>query len=154
MAVSITTQTLNENYKYIVSERNDLKVFKEGDAIHLWFFLFIHYEDLYSAPSRLLLRSAPDPSTAEKDSFEARIEIFRVDSGMQSQLKGEPIPERGANHSESAILLSSSAGKRDHEHAPLSRAERATTHSTQGRAAKVALIGGARPSKDRQTKAM
>ena len=42
----------------------------------------IHYEVLYSAPSRLLLRSAPDPSTAEKDSFEASIERFRVDSGM------------------------------------------------------------------------
>src|SRR5688572_22336973 len=26
---------------------------------------FIHYKDLYSAPSRLLLRSTPDPSTAE-----------------------------------------------------------------------------------------
>ena len=101
-------------------------------------YIFIHYEDLYSAPSRLLLRSAPDPSTAEKDSFEARIERFRVDSGMQSQRQREPIPEGGANHWEGAILLSSSAGKRDHEHAPLSRAERATTQSTQGRAAEVA----------------
>src|SRR6218665_1824712 len=27
---------------------------------------FIHYEDLYSASSRLLLRSAPDPCTAKK----------------------------------------------------------------------------------------
>src|SRR6218665_3863908 len=33
---------------------------------------FIHYEDLYSAPSRLLLRSAPDPCTAKEKSFEAR----------------------------------------------------------------------------------
>ena len=102
---------------------------------------FIHYEDLYSAPSRLLLRSAPDPSTAEKDSFEARIERFRVDSGMQAQHQRKPVPERGANHWEGAILLSSCAGKRDHEHAPLSRAERATTRSTQGRAAEVAKIG-------------
>src|SRR6218665_1083831 len=31
---------------------------------------FIHYGDLYSAPSRLLLRSAPDPCTAKKKSFE------------------------------------------------------------------------------------
>ena len=46
----------------------------------------------------LLLGSAPDPSTAEKDSFEARIERFRVDSGMQSQRQREPVPERGANH--------------------------------------------------------
>ena len=29
---------------------------------------FIHYGDLYSAPSRLLLRSAPDPCTAKKKS--------------------------------------------------------------------------------------
>ena len=59
---------------------------------------FIHSKDLYSAPSTLLLRSAPDPSTAEKDSFEARIERFRVDSAMQSQCQREPIPEGGANH--------------------------------------------------------
>src|SRR6218665_3755598 len=31
---------------------------------------FIHYGDLYSVPSRLLLRSAPDPCTAKKKSFE------------------------------------------------------------------------------------
>src|SRR6218665_2486645 len=31
---------------------------------------FIHYGDLYSAPSRLLLRSAPDPCTTKKKSFE------------------------------------------------------------------------------------
>src|SRR6218665_296087 len=35
--------------------------------------LFIHYGDLYSAPSRLLLRSAPDPCTAKKKSFETRV---------------------------------------------------------------------------------
>src|SRR6218665_1496030 len=35
---------------------------------------FIHYGDLYSAPSRLLLRSAPDPCTAKKKSFETRVE--------------------------------------------------------------------------------
>src|SRR6218665_27257 len=37
-------------------------------AIHL---LFIHYGDLYSAPSRLLLRSAPDPCTAKEKSFDS-----------------------------------------------------------------------------------
>src|SRR6218665_506738 len=31
---------------------------------------FIHYGDLYSAPSTLLLRSAPDPCMAKKKSFE------------------------------------------------------------------------------------
>src|SRR6218665_1639023 len=35
---------------------------------------FIHYGDLYSAPSRLLLRSAPDPCTTKKKSFETRVE--------------------------------------------------------------------------------
>src|SRR5688572_10775999 len=59
---------------------------------------FIHYEVLYSAPSRLLLRSAPDPSTAEKDSFEASIERFRVDFWMQAQRQRKPVPEEGANH--------------------------------------------------------
>jgi len=34
---------------------------------------FIHYGDLYSAPSRLLLRSAPDPCTTKKKSFETRV---------------------------------------------------------------------------------
>src|SRR6218665_640579 len=37
-------------------------------------YSFIHYGDLYSAPSRLLLRSAPDPCTAKKKSFESRVE--------------------------------------------------------------------------------
>src|SRR6218665_644129 len=37
-------------------------------------YSFIHYRDLYSAPSRLLLRSAPDPCTAKKKNFETRVE--------------------------------------------------------------------------------
>src|SRR6218665_3055517 len=44
---------------------------------------FIHYEDLYSAPSRLLLRSAPDPCTAKEKSFEARVECVRKNPGEQ-----------------------------------------------------------------------
>jgi len=36
--------------------------------------LFIHYGDLYSAPSRLLLRSTPDPCTTKKKSFETRVD--------------------------------------------------------------------------------
>src|SRR6218665_3440160 len=35
---------------------------------------FIHYMDLYSASSRLLLRSAPDSSTAKRNSFKARVQ--------------------------------------------------------------------------------
>jgi len=34
----------------------------------------MHYMNLYSASSRLLLRSAPDSSTAKKSSFKARVE--------------------------------------------------------------------------------
>jgi len=37
---------------------------------------FIHYRDLYSAPSRLLLRSAPDPCTTKKKSFGWLVNYF------------------------------------------------------------------------------
>src|SRR5688572_5765647 len=66
---------------------------------------FIHYEVLYSAPSRLLLRSAPDPSTAEKDSFEASIERFRVDSGMQAQHQREPFQREGPTTEKARFCL-------------------------------------------------
>ena len=45
--------------------------------------IFIHYGDLYSAPSRLLLRSAPDTCTAKKKSFETRVECVRKNPGEQ-----------------------------------------------------------------------
>src|SRR6218665_2510674 len=61
---------------------------------------FIHYGDLYGAPSRLLLRSALDPCTAKKKSFEARVECVRKNPGEQSSLQRKPIPHRGANHQE------------------------------------------------------
>src|SRR6218665_1266155 len=60
--------------------------------------LFIHYGDLYSASSRLLLRSAPDPCTAKKKSFKARVECVRKNPGEQSLRQRTPIPHRGANH--------------------------------------------------------
>src|SRR6218665_3745379 len=60
----------------------------------------IHYRDLYSAPSRLLLRSAPDPCTAKKKSFEARVECARKNPGEQSLRQRKLIPHRGANHQE------------------------------------------------------
>ena|SRR6218665_698469 len=47
------------------------------------FHSFIHYGDLYSAPSRLLLRSAPDPCTAKEKSFEARVKCVRKNPGAQ-----------------------------------------------------------------------
>ena len=52
---------------------------------------FIHYGDLYSASSRLLLRSAPDPCTAKKKSFEARVECVRKNPGEQSLHQRKPI---------------------------------------------------------------
>src|SRR6218665_3454696 len=61
---------------------------------------FIHYGDLYSAPSRLLLRSAPDPCTAKKKSFETRVECVIKNPGKQSLRQRKPIPHRGTNHRE------------------------------------------------------
>src|SRR6218665_160983 len=61
-------------------------------------YSFIHYGDLYSAPSRLLLRSAPDPCTTKKKSFEAGVECMRKDTGEQSLRQRKPIPHRGAYH--------------------------------------------------------
>src|SRR6218665_881719 len=61
---------------------------------------FIHYENLYSAPSKLLPRSAPDPRTAKEKSFEARVKCVRKNPGEQSLRQRKPIPHRGANHRE------------------------------------------------------
>src|SRR6218665_1936826 len=57
---------------------------------------FNHYMNLYSASSRLLLRSTPDSSTAKKSSFKARVEYVRVNPGEQSQCQWKPIPSRGS----------------------------------------------------------
>src|SRR6218665_3666903 len=43
-------------------------------CIHMFIHYFVPYGDLYSASSMLLLRSAPDPCTATKNSFQAGIE--------------------------------------------------------------------------------
>src|SRR6218665_3237299 len=56
---------------------------------------FIHYGDLYSAHSRLLLRSAPDPCTAKEKSFEARVKCVRKNPGEQSLRQRKPITHRG-----------------------------------------------------------
>src|SRR6218665_3682191 len=42
---------------------------------------FIHYEDLYSASSRLLLRRAPGPRMAKRDIFRARVQCIRMNTG-------------------------------------------------------------------------
>src|SRR6218665_1746742 len=57
---------------------------------------FIHYGDLYSAPSRLLLRSAPDPYTAKEKSFEARVKCVRKNPiGSNLCDKGSPFNTEG-----------------------------------------------------------
>src|SRR6218665_3809114 len=76
---------------------------------------FIHYEDLYSAPSRLLLRSAPDPCTAKKKSFETRVECVRKNPGEQSLRQRKPIPHRGTNHRECTGLGCGCTSERNKE---------------------------------------
>src|SRR6218665_2859333 len=78
-------------------------------------FVFIHYGDLYSAPSRLLLRSAPDPCTAKKKSFETRVECVRKNPGDQSLQQRKPIPHRGTNHRECTGLGCGCTSKRNKE---------------------------------------
>src|SRR6218665_2434322 len=65
------------------------------DHVHSSIHSFIHYEDLYSAFSRLLLRSAPDLCTAKKNSFKVRVEYARMNPGEQSKSQWKPIPHRG-----------------------------------------------------------
>src|SRR6218665_1699114 len=55
----------------------------------------MHYGDLYSAPSMLLLRSVPDPCTAEKKSFEARVICVRNNPGCNRCDKGSPFHTEG-----------------------------------------------------------
>src|SRR6218665_2938993 len=75
----------------------------------------IHYGDLYSAPSRLLLRSAPDPCMAKKKSFETRVEYIRKNPWEQSLRQRKPIPHRGTNHRECTGLGCGCTSKRNKE---------------------------------------
>ena len=68
--------------------------------MYMYVYSFIHCGDLYSAPSRLLLRSAPDLCTAKKKSFEARVKCVRKNPGEQSLRQRKPIPHRGAKCSQ------------------------------------------------------
>src|SRR6218665_946501 len=76
---------------------------------------FIHYGDLYSAPSKLLLRSAPDLCTAKKKSFESRVECVRKNPGEQSLRQRKPISHRGTNHRECTGLGCGCTSKRNKE---------------------------------------
>ena len=70
---------------------NMQRMLAEADCIHS----FIYYGDLYSASSRLLLRSPPDPCTAKKKSFEARVECVRKNLGSNHCAKGSPFHTEG-----------------------------------------------------------
>src|SRR6218665_1025868 len=76
---------------------------------------FIHYGYVYSASARLLLRSAPDPYTAKKKSFEVGVEYVRKNPGEQSLRQRKPIPHRGANHRECTGLGCEGTSKRNKE---------------------------------------
>src|SRR6218665_3333579 len=90
-------------------------VFFYPPLIHSFIHSFIHYGDLYSAPSRLLLRNAPDPCTAKKKSFETRVECVRKNPGEQSLRQRNPIPHRGTNHRECTGLGWGCTSKRNKE---------------------------------------
>src|SRR6218665_1614439 len=76
---------------------------------------FIHYEDLYSALSRLLCRTTPDPCTAKKNSFKATVECAIMNPGEQSLCQRKSIPHGRANHRECKGLPRGSTGKWDKE---------------------------------------
>src|SRR6218665_1896659 len=62
---------------------------------------FIHYGDLYSTSSRLLLRCAPDPYTAKRTVFMLRVECVSM---CQSLCQQKSIPHGRANHRECTNL--------------------------------------------------
>src|ERR1043165_6544156 len=66
---------------------------------------FIHIKHLYSAPSRKLLRGAPDSSTAKKSSFKVRKEHRRESPRKEAKLQREAIPGRGTHHRVIIYLL-------------------------------------------------
>src|SRR6218665_605410 len=72
---------------------------------------FIHYGNSYSASSRLLLRSAPDPCTAKYNSFGGRIECVRVKPGEQSLRHRVHSTRRMTKHRGCTILPRGSTGK-------------------------------------------
>src|SRR6218665_208681 len=65
------------------------------DIMFLGQHSFIHYGDLYSASSRLLLRSAPDPCTAKMNSFEATVECVRMNPESNRSANESPFHTEG-----------------------------------------------------------
>src|SRR6218665_1168747 len=78
---------------------------------------FIHYGDLYSAYSRLLLNSAPDLCTAKKNNFQARVECVRTNPGSNRYANGIPFhTERPTTENSRVCLVEVRVtGKRDKE---------------------------------------
>src|SRR6218665_191655 len=99
----------------IWNSRKDYKAAETIAKTQAFIHSFIHYRDLYSASSRLLLRSAPNPCTAKKKSFEAGVECVRKKHGEQSLRQRKPIPHRGANHRECTGLGCGCTSKRNKE---------------------------------------
>src|SRR6218665_3164276 len=82
--VENSSRLLLDQHLYFLSACNNI--------LFCFIHSFIHYMDLYSTSSRLLLRSAPDSSTAKKSSITARVEFVRLNPGEQSQCQWKPIP--------------------------------------------------------------
>jgi hypothetical protein len=72
-----------------------------------WYYIysFIHFEHLYSASSRGLLRGAPDPGTAKKSSLKLGVKCLGGDSGEQAKGQREAIPCRRTHNIYKAVLI-------------------------------------------------
>src|SRR5688572_12945457 len=70
-------------------------IWHKGLVLDSFIHSFIHIEHLYSAPSRKLLRGAPDSSTAKKNSFKVSKERGREGPRNKAKLQSEAIPGRG-----------------------------------------------------------
>jgi len=76
---------------------------------------FIHFRDLYHAPSRSLLRSAPSPSTVIQISLMEFIERGWIIRWLQEHHPQETVPERWTNNWKSTKLVSWGVSTRDQE---------------------------------------
>src|ERR1700733_1125011 len=90
---------------------------------------FIHSGNLYSAPSRKLLRGAPSPATFEKEGLKSSKEAkWRINLRERTQVSWKAIPSNRTNHREGPMLDTSQTSTRNHKLTSCSRAE----HSTRG----------------------
>src|SRR6218665_1366088 len=96
LCIDLSCQSVQ--YKYSPESSNNITIINMHS--------FIHYVGLYSTSSRLPLKSTPDPSTAKKSSFKARVECVGANPGEKSQCQWKPIPNRGANDQQCTSLVS------------------------------------------------